>query len=305
MTFASARAFPLVPRRRFAGVAFGDRRSPRRGIGDEVAGTRPYRPGDRVARIDWAASSRLSAARGTDEFVVREYFAEEAPRVAIVCDRASSLSVYGEPFPWLDKGAAVDAAVALIARSAVAARGELAYVDHDGEQPFWLEPRRRLGALDRHGLESAFCAPRDALLRSLDVLARHAALFRAGSFVFVVSDFLGDIPSRRWLRLRTFGWDVTPVIVQDPIWEQSFPPLGGLVLPLVEPVGGDIVEVLLSQREARDRADANERRLAGLLALFRRLGFDPIVLGTSDEERVGAAFHTWAERRKRLRRKRA
>ena len=35
------------------------------GQGDEVAGTRPYRPGDRRTWIDWAASARLSAARGT------------------------------------------------------------------------------------------------------------------------------------------------------------------------------------------------------------------------------------------------
>jgi len=46
-------------------------------------GSRPYRPGDHVAWIDWAASARLSSARGTEEFVVREYLAQEAPRAAI------------------------------------------------------------------------------------------------------------------------------------------------------------------------------------------------------------------------------
>ena len=145
---AAARTFPLVPRRRFVGASFGRNRSPRRGQGDEVAGSRPYRPGDHLAWIDWAASARLSAARGTDEFVVREYFAQEAPRVAIVVDRRPSIGLYGPQSPWLDKPAAVLAAAEAIAASAVAALGEVAYLDHadpDGRS-FWLPPagRRRL-----------------------------------------------------------------------------------------------------------------------------------------------------------------
>ena len=57
------------------------------GPATDVAGSRPYRPGDDMDAIDWAASARLSTARGSDEFVVRERFAEEAPKVVIVCDR--------------------------------------------------------------------------------------------------------------------------------------------------------------------------------------------------------------------------
>jgi hypothetical protein len=98
---------------------------------------------------------------------------------------------------------------------------------------------------------------------------------------------------------------VTPVVVQDPVWEQSFPAVGGVVLPLVDPASGEASEVLLSVSEARELAAASEQRLASMLALFRRLGFDPIVLAESDEERVAADFHAWAERRKRLRRRRA
>ena len=124
------RTFPLVPRRRFVGVSFGRRRSLRRGQGDEVVGSRPYRPGDHVAWIDWAASARLSAARGTDEFVVREYLAQEAPRAAILVDRRPSLGLFGPESPWLDKPAAVLSAAEAIAASAVDALGEVAYLDH-------------------------------------------------------------------------------------------------------------------------------------------------------------------------------
>ena len=71
-----AAVFPLVPRRRVIGLAFGGVRSARRGIGSDVASTRPYQPGDDLAWMDWAASAKLSAARGEDEFIVRERFAD-------------------------------------------------------------------------------------------------------------------------------------------------------------------------------------------------------------------------------------
>ena len=75
------------------GLAFGGVRSARRGIGSDVASTREYRPGDDVGWMDWAASAKLSAARGDDEFIVRERFADEAPRVVVLCDRRPSMSI--------------------------------------------------------------------------------------------------------------------------------------------------------------------------------------------------------------------
>ena len=47
-----------------------------------------------------------------DEFVVREFFAEQAPRVAVVVDRGSRMALYADPCPWLDKQAALDDGVA-------------------------------------------------------------------------------------------------------------------------------------------------------------------------------------------------
>ena len=78
---AAAASFPLVLRRRHVGLAFGATPSSRRGPGSDVAGSRPYRRGDAMRGIDWAASARLSAARSEDAFIVRERFADESPRV--------------------------------------------------------------------------------------------------------------------------------------------------------------------------------------------------------------------------------
>src|SRR2546421_8282554 len=130
--------FPLAPRRRLIGLSFGGMRSARRGAGSDVAGSRPYRPGDDVDTIDWAASARLSSARDADEFIVRERFADEAPRVVIVADRRPAMAVFPTSLPWLQKPEAVRTAAQLIAASAVAARGLSGYLDlaEDGET-YW------------------------------------------------------------------------------------------------------------------------------------------------------------------------
>jgi uncharacterized protein (DUF58 family) len=302
MSAGAPRPFPLVPQRRFAGVQFGAHRSPRRGEGDEVVGSRPYRPGDRTAWIDWRASARLSAARGSDEFVVREFFAEQAPRVALVVDRRPAMALYRPPLPWLDKRAAVAAIVRLVAASVVAEQGELAWIADDE----WLPPRTggHRAALERR-LAAPVAAPEDALDRSLRLLLRHRALFPVGSFVFVVSDFLAPPEPRLWARLRALRWDVTPVVVQDPTWEQSFPALGGTVLPLADPATGERAEVWLGLREARARAAANRARLEAIEHGFLRLGFDPLVVGTSDPFEISRRFAAWAERRRRVRRRSA
>src|SRR5881397_1422303 len=104
-------------------------RSARRGAGSDVAGSRVYRPGDDIDTIDWAASARLSSARGTDEFIVREHFAEEAPRVVIVADRRPEMALFPSWLPWLSKTDAARIAALLIADSAVAARGYSGYLD--------------------------------------------------------------------------------------------------------------------------------------------------------------------------------
>jgi hypothetical protein len=53
----------------------------------------------------------------------------------------------------------------------------------------------------------------------------------------VLSDFLAPPAPGVWQVLSVLGWDVVPVIVQDPRWEQCFPDVSGLALPLAQPDG--------------------------------------------------------------------
>ena len=122
--------------------------------------------------------------------------------------------------------------------------------------------------------------------------------------MFVCSDFLAAPRPETWLRALGHRWDVVPVVVQDPVWEQSFPVVGPIVIPLADPADGRVLEVRLSRGEARARREENERRRDGLIAEFFALGLDPVLLGTADPGEVDRTFLDWAERRRDLRARR-
>ena len=283
--------FPLIPRRRVLGLAFGGLHSARRGAGSDVAASRPYRPGDDVGKIDWPASARLSLARGTDEFVVREHFAEEAPRVVVLCDRRPSMLPFGEPWPWLDKAEALRQATLLIGESATAARGLLGYFDEADAAPFWHPPRSE-GELALLDLNRPFGAPGDTVARGLRHLIEHPRDLPAGTFVFVLSDFLVEPERDDWLRALERRWEVVPVVIQDPVWEQSFPDLGGLVVAYD---GGGLVR--LSEAEAERRRDENEERRRDLLRRLRALDLEPVLVSAHEHRDVLSSFLTWADQR--------
>jgi uncharacterized protein (DUF58 family) len=300
-----------VPRWRVTGIPFGEQRSVRRGPGSDVAGSREYGPGDPVSAIDWYASARLSAARGGDVFVVREKHAEEAPRVVVLADRRPSMGLYPRELPWLSKPAAAAAVADAVVVSALAARGEVGYLDvvgaeDHGEAPWWLPPRsrrRRWEIADRIA-EPRFDGPEDGLERGLGYLARLRADLPTGSFVFVVSDFFAPPPLDAWLRALALRWDVVPVIVQDPVWEQSFPELRSVTVPFIEPGGDRVVTARFTAADARSQRAANEARLASLLRDLRGVGLEPVVVGTADRAAIDREFLAWAELRRQARRRR-
>jgi len=268
----------------------------RRGLGSDVAGSRPYQPGDDVDKIDWYASARLSLARGSEEFVVREHFADEAPRVVVLCDRRPSMSLFPEGWPWLSKPEAIRNAVTLIGASATAARGLLGYFDEAGGEAYWHPPRssHTYGAPE---FERGFGAPEDTLRRGLRHLAEHKRDLPAGTFVFIVSDFLVAPTRDEWLDTLERRFEIVPVIVQDPIWERTFPDVSGVVVPYVAPGGTKATLVSLTAREVRGLREANEARWADLLYGLHALDLDPVVVDSHEARDVESAFLGWADQR--------
>ena len=293
--------FPLVPRRRVHGVSFGTMRSLRRGSGTDIAGSRPYYPGDNMDAIDWAASARLSTARGQDEFVVRERFAEEAPKILIVCYRRPQMAHFAAPLPWLDKPEAMRHTVELVLASAGAAGGFVGYLDYADGEPHWRQPKgeRKLIELKDERLWSLeYGGPADWLERSFAHLADHRRAVSPGTFVFVISDFVPAVPESVWLTAMANRWDLVPIVIQDPMWEQSFPDVSRIVVSLRDPGTGRVTPVRLRKDEARRRKEANEERVAELLRAFHYLDVDPVLISSSDRAEILTAFLEWTDLRR-------
>ena len=301
-------SFPLVPRRRLIGLAFGSAHSAKRGKGSDVASSRPYQPGDDVDAIDWAASAKLSAAHGTDEFIIRERYAEEAPRVVLVCDRRPAMQLYPSGYPWLSKPTVMIEAGSMIADSTAKARGLIGYLDYASGQdgngngpPFWRPPHGQTDfwrVKESHLLWPLYRAPEDNLERSFDFLAPMRRALPAGTFVFLLSDFLHMPSPDAWSMIVELPWEVVPIVIQDPVWEQSFPDVSSVVIPLLTPGSREVRLVRLTRREARERRAANEERARETVATLNGFGLEPIVLTTTDRDQIYSAFLEWHELRR-------
>ena len=292
----TAAVFPLIPRRRVIGLAFGGVRSVRRGVGSDVASTREYRPGDDVAWMDWAASAKLSAARGDDEFIVRERFADEAPRVVVLCDRRSSMSIPASKFRTLDKPRAILTALDLIGTSAHAARSLTGYLDYAHGEAYWRPPRSERiaepGAFDR-----PFQASADTVSRGLAFLGDHRRDLPTQAFVFVLSDFAVPPDLDAWQRALEHQWELVPVVIQDPVWERTFPDVGGIAIPYTHPRSGLVTPIHVTHREAARLRAEHERRWERLVRDFRSLGIEAVEVGSHEYADMLASFLRWADLR--------
>lgn len=292
----AAGVFPLVPRRRVIGLAFGGVRSARRGTGSDVAGSRQYRSGDDVAWIDWAASARLSAARDEDEFVVRELFADEAPRVVVLADRRPSMGIGSSPVRPLDKPAALLEILELVGESARVARSLTGYLDYAHGEPYWRPPRTEHHA-EPGTFDRPFRAPRDTVSRGLEHLGDHRRDLPTQAFVFVVSDFLVPPEEPVWQRALEHRWEIVPVVVQDPVWERSFPDVGGITIPYADAATGRVVPVYLTRAEAGRLREEHLAKREELTRVFRSFGTEPVEVGSHDSGDVLGAFLRWADLR--------
>src|SRR5207248_2837872 len=175
----------------------------------------------------------------------------------------------------------LDVAAKLISDSAVAARSFIGYLDlgAEGEEVWW--PPRTQGDLG-HLLDGRpFRARLDNVERGLEQLVRQRRDLPAGSFLFLLSDFLVPPGRTTWMRAGSRRWDVVPVLIQDPIWDASFPDVAGLVVPYIDPDTGEVTHVRLSAKEAERLRAANESRLAELRTMFRSLGLDAVEISSA------------------------
>lgn len=274
-------------------------RSRRRGRGLDLAGARPYQPGDDVRAIDHRATARASSARGDDQLIVREYLTEESARVVVVVDRSPSMSLFPRGLPWLSKPDALVEAVRVIVASAADARCSVGLLDCCSPH-VWLAPDGRVSADEvlARASRAVFDAPAGALDEALLSMLRLEQRLQAGTFVFVVSDFIGPLSPDVWNAMLRRRWDVVPVVVQDPVWEHGFPDVSGALLAVADPSSGETRDVRLTEGEVAERRAANEARLEHLRRRFASLGLDRVELSSADPTALLEAFTEWATGRR-------
>src|SRR5205814_1834266 len=143
------------------------------------------------------------------------------------------MSLFPRPLPWLDKPDAMRQAAGLIAEATLAARGFFGYLDLGGDDEQWVPPRTH-HELPEQALGGSFDAAEDNLERAFTFLAETQPPVPGGTFVFVLSDFLMPFSEPMWISAVERRWDIVPVVIQDPVWERSFPDAGGVALPFLD-----------------------------------------------------------------------
>ena len=91
--------------------------------------------------------------------------------------------------------------------------------------------------------------------------------------------------------------ELVPVVVQDPVWERSFPDVGGVTVPYADSTDGRVVPVYLTRAEADRLRSEHEARLENLTRIFRSLGTEPVTVASHEPGELIGAFLRWADLR--------
>jgi hypothetical protein len=191
--------------------------------------------------------------------------------------------------------------VELVLASAGAAGGFVGYLDYADGDPHWRQPtgeRKLIEIRDERLWSREYGGPADWLERSIEHLASHTRAVTPGTFVFLLSDFIPSPSRETWLAAIEHRWDVVPVVIQDPTWEQSFPDVDGIVVPLRDPRSGRVSAARLRKKEVAARREEHRERTSGLLETFRQLDIDPVVVTSSDRGDILAEFLVWTDLRR-------
>jgi hypothetical protein len=219
----------------------------------------------------------------------------------MVADRRPSMGIAPSPMRRLDKPQALLECLRLIRESARVTRSLTAYFDEADGEAHWRPPRSERFAPHASLEGRQFEAPADTVSRGLEHLRQNRRELPTQTFVFVLSDFLVPPDARAWQRILEHRWELVPVVIQDPVWERSFPDVGALTVPYADPESGAVVPVYLTRREAEQMREQHEARHAELLHVFRTLGIEPVMVDSHDPGAILGAFLRWADLRMMVR----
>jgi uncharacterized protein (DUF58 family) len=262
------------------------------GNGVDLAGLRPYQPGDDVRYIDWNVTARM------DEPWVRDYHEDRDLIAWFLLDVSPSVDFGTVESERVKRTVLVDF-VATMARLLTRRGNRVGAVLYGGTEDRTIPVgggKRQVLRLMRDLLEDP--APERAPMTDIGpMLAAAGAAIKRRSLVFVVSDFISEPGWEKPLIFLTRRHEVIAVRLTDPR-ELALPDAGPLVLQDAET--GEQLCVDTGDKAFRQRFEAAaQRREAAIAAAFRKAGVDALPLST-DEDLVRAIVRM-AELRKRRR----
>ncbi len=214
---------------RVRSLRFGDSPSNVLGEGLEFGEVRRFSPGDRVRHVHPAATSRAQ------DLMVRKFIEPREALVLLLLDISPSMYLR-------EKMQVALGAAGIIASSANVQHMPLGLWTVGGSTTVELPPRSGQGHF--HSVMDLLTevlgqSEQSELTEAHRIEWRHRKLERflsRGSFLFVISDFIGDNDTlKSAMHHEAFTWYSIPVIVQDAL-EYSFPifPKHGAVVPLID-----------------------------------------------------------------------
>lgn len=264
---AQAERFAWLPPSRPVAGAPGERLARGTGSSLEFADRREYMAGDDVRHLDWGAYAR------TDQWMVRVYAREVAPRLDVLLDLSASMGVReggaaGETERPPKAGAALD--LARFALESARAAGLSAQLVALGEQP------RRVpqDELEHDGLAFDARRPLPELLREC------GTLLRTGSQRLLISDLLVEQPPERWLRILGQGAGRLEVLQLLSARERA-PEVGG-AWRLEDVESGATRDLVLDRSVVAAYLERLGGLTAGLRDAARRLGASFLELTADD-----------------------
>lgn len=313
----------LIPRsQRASGLLFGDVPSTATGPGLEIADIRQMEPDDDPRYIDPIATALAMAIDEDADPVIRERLTELTLPVLFMVDRNPTMRLYDsqEFTGLLDKHWVVNVVGHTLVESALLKNAYVGYIHQArfahpnlGKRErdmFWRAPNLQGGDRVRKVQRNyfprrEFFAPKDTLARQMKFLATQSPEeLPPGTMCFIFSDFF-TLPRKdlwMWLEKR-MGLDLVPVLVQDPLMEQSFPlELANVEITYVDPLSGRVMRIAFTRRKARELKRRNEQRFRRIQNCFRDLRLDPIVLSSNEQNDIFAELRRWERRRKTERR---
>ena len=217
---AKVRKIEIRTRKMVEDLTGGAWHSVYKGRGIEFAEVREYTPDDDVRDIDWNVTARMGSP------YIKKYAEERELTVILAVDASASLA-FGKPGSTKrDEAAGI---AALLALSAIRNNDKVGLLVFTDRTELWLPPKsgkshvlrliRELLAFDPESGKTDIGSALDSLAKNL----------KRRSVIFLISDFITDLPYEKQLKILNMRHDLAAIRISEKM-EQDLPKLSMISL---------------------------------------------------------------------------